>query len=284
MSDISPEILSKLTELIKAAGSGGAPRGAGPSGIELLKSVTEFLNAVAWPAAAVFCALLFRQQVTSFLGNVETVKVFGAEISRKIDKQIEQSAKEAQNKSEAELLSGPSEGELERAMTVKKLAANASSGVVMAQAESLAADYEHVRASMPPGNDRTRAMEVVVSKMRTIGQAFFPLRHEFAGVASPGKRLMVIATLQICYDFEMLDWLVQRVGSEKPFLQYQALVAILLAMQGKNAKAYIPSLDAAVSELGRFRDSFGGDTSRRGTLDEIEKVLNDLKRATQKRA
>lgn len=282
MSDVSPEVLSKLSELIKATGSIGSPRGSGPTWLEVLKGFTEFLNAIAWPAAAVLCVFLFRQQVTNFLGDVETVKVFGAEISRKIDKQVEQSAKEAQTKSNAELRSGPSKTELERAMTVKELAANATSGVIISQAESLSAEYERVRASMPPGNDRTRAMEVVVSKMRTIGQAFFPFRHEFAGSPSPGKRLMVIASLQVFFDFEMLDWLVQRVGSEAPFLQYQALVAILLGVQEKHAKAYVPSLEAAVSKLGQFRDSFGGDTSRTGTLEEIEKRLNDLKRAPQK--
>lgn len=282
MADVSPEVLSKLTELIKAAGGIGTPRQGGPTWLEVLKGFTEFLNAIAWPAAAVLCVFLFRQQVTNFLGDVETVKVFGAEISRKIDKQIEQSAKEAQTKSEAELRSGPSKADLERAMAVKELAANATSGVVISQAESLAAEYERVRASMSPGNDRTRAMEVVVSKMRTIGQAFFPFRHEFEGSPSPGKRLMVIASLQVFFDFEMLEWLVQRVGSETPFLQYQALVAILLGMQGKNAQAYVPSLEAAVNELGQFRASFGSDTSRTGTLEEIERRLSDLKRAIQK--
>ncbi|MET4207200.1 hypothetical protein [Bradyrhizobium sp. LA2.1] len=283
MSDVSPEVLSKLTELIKATGGVGAPHDSGLTWLQFLKSITEFLNAIAWPAAAVLCVLLFRRQVIDFLGNVESVKVLGVEISRKIDKQIEQSAKEAQTKSEAELSSGPSKAELERAMTVKDLAANASSGVVLAKAESLAAEYESVRASMLPGNDRTRAMEVVVSKMRTIGQAFFPLRHEFAGSASPGKRLMVITSLQVFFDFEMLDWLAQRVGSEKPFLQYQALVAILLGIQQKNAKAYIAALDAAVSTVNQVRDKFGSDTSRTGTLEEIEKSLSDLKRATQKK-
>ncbi|MCP3409734.1 hypothetical protein [Bradyrhizobium sp. CCGB01] len=283
MSDISPEVLSKLTELIKAAGGVATPRVDGPTWLELLKGFTEFLNAIAWPAAVVLCVFLFRQQVTKFLGDVETVKVFGAEVSRKIDKQIEQSAKEAQAKSETELRSGPSKADLERAKTVKELAANATSAVVISQAESLSAEYERVRASMPSGGDRTRAMEVVVSKMRTIGQAFFPFRHEFAGSASPGRRLMVITTLQVFFDFEMLDWLVQRVGSEKPFLQYQALVAILLGIQGKNAKAYVPSLEAAVSELGRFKASFGSDTSRTGTLEDIESLLGELKQATQKR-
>jgi hypothetical protein len=95
---------------------------------------------------------------------------------------------------------------------------------------------------------------------------------------------MVITSLQVFRDYEMLDWLAQRVGSEKPFLQFQALVAILLAAEGKNAKAYIPELEVAVRKAGQFKDSFGDDTSRTGTLEEIERALKKLKAAPPKRA
>jgi hypothetical protein len=166
-------------------------------------------------------------------------------------------------------------------MVVKNLAADANSGVIATQAEVLAAEYQQVRDSMLPGNKRTRAMEVVVSKMRTIGQAFFPIRHEFAGSASPGKRLMVIASLQVSPDYDMLDWLAERVGSEKPFLQYHALVAILLAVQGSNAKAYIRSLEAAVEKISRFKDNLDGDMSRIGTLEQIKKAVENLKGAAK---
>ena len=90
---------------------------------------------------------------------------------------------------------------------------------------------------------------------------------------------MVIASLQVFRDFEMLDWLAQRVGSEKPFLQYQALVAILLATRGENAKSYIANLQATVDTIRQFKDGFGSDTSRTGTLEEIERALNLLKEA-----
>ena len=260
MADVSPEVLNRLAELIKATGGTGVPHSA--TFLEYLKGATELLNSVAWPVAAVVCALLFRQQLTKFIGDVSTVKFLGAEISRKIDNQIEQSAKETEAKTETEMRSGPSESELNRARVVKSLAADANSGLIAAQAEALATEYQGVRDSMLPGNKRTRAMEVVVSKMRTIGQAFFPIRHEFASSPSPGKRLMVIASLQVSPDYDMLDWLAERVGSEKPFLQYHALVAILLAVQGGNAKAYVRALEAAVEKASQFRDNFDGDISR----------------------
>jgi hypothetical protein len=163
-------------------------------------------------------------------------------------------------------------------MVVKGLAADASSSVIASQAEALAAEYQRVRGSMVPGDRRTRAMEVVVSKMRTIGQAFFPIRHEFANSPAPGKRLMVIASLEVSPDYDMLDWLVERARLEAPFLQYHALVAILLAARGPAARAYIRPLDAAVEKLSQL--SFDADTSRIGTLEQIKKALEKLKTAT----
>jgi hypothetical protein len=278
MADVSPEILSKLAELIKVC-AGDAPHGS--TFLDYVKDLTGLFNSVAWPVAAVCCVFLFRPQLTKFLGDVEVVKIFGAEISRKIDKQIEQSAEEAQGKTEAEFHAGPSEGELDRARIVKTLAADANSGLIAKQAEALAAEYEQVRASMPPGNNRTRAMEVVVAKMRTIGQAFFPMRHDFAASASPGKRLMVIASLEVARDYDMLDWLAERVGSERPFLQYHALQAILLAARGQSANAYIPALEVVAQKLNQLRNSLDRDASRTGTLDQINKALDNLKTAAK---
>jgi hypothetical protein len=203
MSDVSPEVLNNLTELIKATTSGASLPHGGSAFLEYLKGLTQLANAIAWPAAAVICVLLFRQQLTKFLGDVRTVKVFGTEISREIVGQIEESAKEAEARTKIEMLSGPSKNELNRATVVKNLVADTNSSVIVQQAEALAAEYEQVRSSMLPGSNRTRAMEVVVSKMRTIGQAFFPIRHEFAGSASPGKRLMVIASLEVSRDYDM---------------------------------------------------------------------------------
>jgi hypothetical protein len=127
---------------------------------------------------------------------------------------------------------------------------------------------------MESGGKRTRAMEVVVSKMRTIGQAFFPLRHEFAGSPAPGKRLMVIAALQVLPDYDMIVWLADRVLSEKPFLQYHALVAIQLAAEGAAAKKNLLSFKAALGKLDNL--DFDGDTSRVRTLARIKNAVDRL--------
>jgi hypothetical protein len=288
MADVSSEVLHKLAELIKATGS-NTPYGSTP--LDYLKGATDFIGVIAsWPVAVVFCVFLFRRELATFIGDVDTVWLFGAKAKRKISAQVEQSAKETQetqeaqdntgvnsSPSEGELSRSPSEGELSRARIVENLAASTDIAVIRRQAEDLATEYQKVRASMLPGNKRTRAMEVVVSKMRTIGQAFFPIRHEFINSPSPGQRLMVIAALQVHPDFDLLDWLADRAGSEKPFLQSHSLIAILVAVGNRDAKSYLQVIEGAVDKVRPLRTVFGSDTSRTRILDEIEKSLKSLK-------
>ncbi|MBR0988549.1 hypothetical protein [Bradyrhizobium liaoningense] len=268
MADISPELLSKLTELVKATADRSPPS---QSLLAYLRVSADLLNAVAWPTAAVVCVVLFRQQLASFLGEVETIKVGSTEISRKL-KQSEKEAGAGKG-----LSSAPSEGELRRAAEVESLAANADIRIIEQQAEELAAEYERTRHTMLPGDSRTRQMEIVVSKMRTLARAFYPLRHEFANSASPGKRLMTIAALQVDPDFDMLDWLGARLAVEKPFVGYHALVALLLAIRSPNAKAFLPTIEAALQNAEQARATLANDTDRIRTLDDAERALAILK-------
>jgi hypothetical protein len=276
VAEVSPEVLSKLAELIKVAGGAGTVQHDSAL-LNYLKVIAELLNAISWPIAAVICALLFRPELLQLLRRITSVKIWGTEIA--INRQIEQSAQQAQGKTEAELRSGPSKQELERATIVKELAADTDRGLIAKQAEALAAEYEQVRALMLPGSARTRAMEVVVSKMRTIGQAFFPLRHEFASAPYPGKRLMVIASLQVLPDYDMLDWLAERVGPETPFLQYQALLAILTAAKGGKAEAFLNNLQESFKIVSR--DRISGDPDTLAVFDDIKVALDGLAAAKQ---
>jgi hypothetical protein len=269
MTEVSPEVLNRLTELIKAAGTAGTPHE--PSLLEYLKGATDFFNSVAWPVAAVVCVLLFRQQLTKFISDVDSVKVFGAEISRK----LKQSAQEAS--AATGLSSAPSEGELIRAIEVEKFAAGANVSTIRSQAEELAFEYERVRQTMLPGDSRTRRMEVVVAKMRTLARAFYPLRNEFANSSSPGKRLMAIAALQVDPDYDMLEWLGGRLLVETPFVGYHATVALLLAIRAPKAKVHLAAIEVAVAKAVQAKDTLANDSDRIRTLDDVESALADLR-------
>jgi hypothetical protein len=120
-------------------------------------------------------------------------------------------------------------------------------------------------------------MEVVVAKMRTIGRAIYPLRHEFANSASPGKRLVAITALQVEPDYEMLNWLAERLGVERPFVGYHALAALLLAVRAPDARAHREAIERAVEKAQQNRAAIGDDTDRARMLADIEAAARALR-------
>jgi len=274
MPAISPDSLKALADLIKAVGGSGAHQGGFSA--EYIKALADLISAVAWPIAAIVCVTLFRRQLVALIGSVQTVKVFGAEISLKIKQELDQSAQEASTATG--LSTAPSAGELARAVVVERLVSDVDIAVVKRQAEELAEEYERTRHSMQPGNERTRRMEVVISKMRTIGRAFYSLRNEFANSPSPGRRLMAVAALQVDPDYDMLDWLSNRLSVESPFVGYHALVALLLAVRAPGAKAHLPAIKVSVEKARQSKGVIGNDTDRIRVLADVETALDALSR------
>jgi Domain of unknown function (DUF4062) len=93
----------------------------------------------------------------------------------------------------------------------------------------LAAQYERVRATMGAGDDRTRVMAGISSRMRALAVTAYPLLPELTSSASPGSRLAAIAILREIPDAEYLEWLAHRPATETPFVGYQATMALLQA-------------------------------------------------------
>jgi hypothetical protein len=116
-------------------------------------------------------------------------------------------------------------------------------------------------------------MEVVVAKMRTLGAAAYPLRHELADSTQAGQRLAALAILQTRPDFGMLDWVAARASSaERPFVQYHALLALLYAVRngGEDQKDV---LRRAYETAKAGIEGAHPDSDRRGLLDMIEREL-----------
>jgi hypothetical protein len=270
---ISPEQLRAITDLLKAVGQSG--EGPGALTAAYIKAIADLISAIAWPIAAVLCVILFRKQLSDFFSGVQTVKFANLEISRQITSELKISEQEAESltgKSNA-----PTQGELSRATVVERIISKADLSVIERNVNELAVEYERIRGSMLPGDKRTRRMEVVVSKMRTLGLAAYPLRYELANSPSPGKRLFAIAILQVEPDYDMLDWLSRRLAVEKPFVGYHALIAMLLAVRGQNARDHLSSIQGAMKELESAQGSIGADTDRAKVLKEIEDAVDSLR-------
>lgn len=94
--------------------------------------------------------------------------------------------------------------------------------LVRAQVRSYAHLYEKTRQRMPPSFDRTRRLDGVFQNMRNLATASYPLLDELTRSPSPGERLAAVAILQVFADEQYLPLLVRLVGSEKPFVGYNA--------------------------------------------------------------
>lgn len=136
--------------------------------------------------------------------------------------------------SNADLQGGLQQPTLSELKTAEKVADIASQGdltSIKQKLVDLAKEYERIRTVMLPGDTRTRQMEIVITKMRTLSIAGYSLISEFAQSQSPGERLVAIAMLQVKPNSDYLDWLADRVVSEKPFAGYHSSVALQYAVR-----------------------------------------------------
>jgi hypothetical protein len=149
-------------------------------------------------------------------------------------------------------------------------ASSSDLAVARREASELAREYEKLRNDMRPGDARTRRLEVVASRMRTLGLSLFPLLAELSGSNSPGERLAAVTTLQSIPHSAYLTWLAERLAHERPFIGYHAALALLNAAR---------TLDG--TDLPRVRDALAlarraavkQDTDRDSTLRLAEEEL-----------
>jgi hypothetical protein len=263
----SEDVIRALSDLVKAAGSHAH------SGPEWLRSVAELISAISWPLVVFFLVISFRPEVIVLLNRLTEIEFLG--IKGKVRNELIESAQEAarlDGKSQ-----GPTPNEIQRANQVEALTSKTDLSFIRQQVQDLATEYEKVRSSMRSSDARTRAMEIVVSKMRTIAKAAYPLRYELTTSASPGKRLQAITCLQITPDYDLLDWLANRLRAERPFVSYHALVALNTAAADDGASDHLSELEHALQTAEGAREVFGDDTDRKVLLDQFSQRVSRLR-------
>jgi hypothetical protein len=135
----------------------------------------------------------------------------------------------------------------------------------------LAKEYDQIRQEMPSGDERTRAMEGVFSRMKIEAPKVQGLLTSFEQNSSAGVRLMAIAVLNMFPDASHLDWLAERLDpeQEKPFVAYHAAVALL------NAVTNLPSencakLGVTLAKAKKMALRLKGDPDRLNVLSRAE--------------
>jgi hypothetical protein len=216
----------------------------------------DFIKAAAWPVVAVTVLIVLRDPITAQLqrlGNV-TAGPVTLVFSEAINKELEKTAADAHSRGDQ--AADPTIEQAQSAGKIDKLVSDAELPLVRRQVMDLVAAYSRVRCSMGYGDEKTRAMGAVVSQMRVLGQAAFPLRHSMAFSRDPGERLATLSILQVQPDLDMLDWIAGRVSAlEAPFVQYQALQALISAARLGNSgysRQMRAAYDRAKSEWGRL--------------------------------
>ena len=141
---------------------------------------------------------------------------------------------------------------------------------IKARMLGFAQEYETTRASMHSGPDRTRAMNGIVAKMRTLALAAdFLLDDLMNAASSPGRRLAAICILQLKPEMRTIPWLVDRMRLEQPFVFFHASVALLNAVRRFGAterKTLDTALQTARTQIQNFGEHADTNTLRTLTL------------------
>jgi hypothetical protein len=257
---------------------------------EHVSAMAAVISAFAWPVVVALFLLTQRQVITSVLNRLKRFKALGFEgeleeleraVTEGAQKQLREETPlvlgvETASPHERSALLGMSPAALDAAETVNQLARDADPAVIRQQVRELAREYESVRAAMTAGDQRTRRMEFVFAKMRTLALAAHPLLDELKRSSSPGERLVAVAILQVHPDPPSLDWLAQRVCEEKPFIGYHAAVALLHAARGLDTQ-YREKVQAAINKaLACLGPDKVDPTDRGRVLTEAKQVASGV--------
>jgi hypothetical protein len=148
--------------------------------------------------------------------------------------------------------------------------------------DELARAYQEIRKTMLPGDARTRKMEIIAAKMRTLACDAYFLLDYLARNPEPGSRLAAVSLLEAKPNPDYLSWLSERLAPEKPFVGYHAALALFVAARTMEYE-FRPQLREAI-EKARALLGTGLETTDRARalaaalaeLQESETVIRDF--------
>jgi hypothetical protein len=224
---------------------------------ELIKAIAELIAAIAWPAVVLLVILMHREPIAQLLKNLKSLTLpggikFEAQLREAVEKEarvLAETSPDSTRKVTPEQLAA--------AERIKALVSREDAAAARHQMIQLAREYEQTRAALPPGDERTRRMEAVATRMRLLGIACAPFLSDFAESPSPGERLAAVSILEVQPNREYLSWLADRLGTETPFVGYHAALALQAAVRvlGQPERALLREVIAkAKKNLGHDRE------------------------------
>ncbi len=294
-------LLFLLTETPALAHPLGPETHADVAGV--LGGVAAICSAVVWPLLIGLALWWFREPAGEILkaavgvaGGATRFKIWQIEFDRDVQQQIARSETaamvlpvvapaEAPTNTPGTAAAAATEAaatvpsmEVSAATDVRSLLESAPNSTLRKSAEAaiktrmlaFAQEYETVRSSRHAGSDRTRAMNAVVAKMRTLALAADLFLDEWmAASSSPGKRLAAICILQMKPELRAVPWLVARMHLEQPFVFFHASVALLNTVRrfGPAERTTLgKALREALTQVQSFGEKADANTVRLLTL------------------
>jgi hypothetical protein len=80
-------------------------------------------------------------------------------------------------------------------------------------------------------------------------------------------------------DYDLLDWLANRIDRERPFVGYHALVALNTAAADERAAANLDRIEDALAIVREKRSAFSRDTDRQRLVERLETQVKRLQKA-----
>jgi hypothetical protein len=255
----------------------------------LLMGIAAILSAIAWPILVAVVLYWFRRPIENLVATAvgiaassSKVKIWQIEFDRDVQQQLEATAQEALSRqpsvSEHQIGSPIPAAEVQAAARVRSLIDEAPPGSIRREIQEsirqrmlgFAKEYESTRAAMHAGPDRTRAMNAIAAKMRTLALAADPFLDELAhDPDSSGRRLAAICILQLVPGIEWVPWLADRMAVEQPFVFFHASVALLSAVRKYGSQQKEPlraAITRALAQVKSFGENCDINTVRSLTL------------------
>ncbi|MVM35994.1 TIR domain-containing protein [Spirosoma sp. HMF4905] len=151
---------------------------------------------------------------------------------------------------------------------------SSSLSLVRYQVQCYAKLYERTRQRMVGKSDeRTKRMNQIFEKMRNLANASYPLLDELIVSPSPGERLAAVSILQVFTSLQHLQFLVQLIGKEKPFIGREAANALSFAAEAFDPKLYPQLLEAIKEAQAALKKANADGTHRQSILRNAEQEI-----------
>lgn len=153
---------------------------------------------------------------------------------------------------------------------------------IKAQILSHAEEYMLLRGAMRAGYERSRKMEVIVTKMRSMAFVAYPFLKELTQSipenegrdGKAGERLAAVTILQVVPNPAYIDWLAERVSEERPFLGYHAAVALLTFARTLDKQQYYRKLCSAILSAIKSIEHLPNSIDRRRILEDARREFD----------